>query len=102
MRRIESRLDTRSSEFLANGRHNRRLARDLAEAQRAARYDRPKRDLDRLASQGKMFVRERLEQLLDPGSPFLELSTLAAGQAYDGGVPGAAQVSGIGLVSGQG
>jgi 3-methylcrotonyl-CoA carboxylase beta subunit len=101
MRRIESRLDTRSSEFLANGRHNRRLARDLAEAQRAARYDRPKRDLDRLASQGKMFVRERLEQLLDPGSPFLELSTLAAGQAYDGGVPGAAQVSGIGLVSGQ-
>ena len=48
-----------------------------------------------------MFVRDRIEALLDPGTPFLELSTLAGNMAYDGEVPGAAQVTGIGIVSGK-
>src|SRR6202040_3331063 len=45
--------------------------------------------------------RDRIEALLDPGTPFLELSTLAGNMAYDGEVPGAAQVTGIGIVSGK-
>ena len=49
--------------------------------------------------QGKLFVRERIERLLDPGSPFLEFSTLAAWDMYDSGVPGAGIVTGIGRVS---
>ncbi len=101
MRRIQSRLDTRSAEFDANRRHNRALARDLKERQDEARQSRPQRDRDRLARQGKMFVRDRIESLLDPGTPFLELSTLAANMAYGGEVPGAGIVSGIGVVSGR-
>jgi 3-methylcrotonyl-CoA carboxylase beta subunit len=47
---------------------------------------------------GKLLARERIEALLDPGSPFLELSTLAAHGMYDGDAPGAGVVTGIGLV----
>jgi 3-methylcrotonyl-CoA carboxylase beta subunit len=101
MRRIESRLDTRSDEFIANAAHNRRVAVDLRERQHRVRFERPARDQERLKRQNKMFVRDRLDLLLDPGTPFLELSTLAANQAYDGDVPGAGQVSGIGIVSGR-
>jgi 3-methylcrotonyl-CoA carboxylase beta subunit len=101
MRRIETRIDVRSAEFADNAAHNRRLAADLREHHRRARTHRPQRDFDRLARQKKLFVRDRLELLLDPGTPFLELSALAANQAYDGEVPGAGQVSGIGIVSGR-
>lgn len=101
MRRIASKLDTRSADFRANAEANRRIAEDLAERQRQARHVRPQRDLDRLSRQGKLFLRDRLDLLLDPGTPFLELSTLAANQAYDGEVPGAGQCSGIGVVGGK-
>ncbi|MGL4289283.1 MAG: acyl-CoA carboxylase subunit beta [Phreatobacter sp.] len=101
MRKIISQLDTRSAEFQANLAHNRGLAEELRNRQRDARLIRPERDLQRLARQNKMFVRDRIEALLDPGTPFLELSTLAAGHAYGGDVPGAGIVSGIGIVSGR-
>lgn len=101
MRRIASLLDVRSAEFTANRTHNERLAVELLDRQQAVRHTRPQRDVDRLRRQGKLLVRERIEALLDPGTPFLELSTLAANMAYDGEVPGAAQVSGIGIVSGR-
>ena len=49
---------------------------------------------------GKLLPRERVELLLDPGTPFLELSPLAAWDMYDGESPGASQITGIGVVSG--
>jgi 3-methylcrotonyl-CoA carboxylase beta subunit len=101
MKRIESKISTASPEFQANAAHNRKLAEDFRERQRKARDERPQRDIDRLAAQKKMFVRDRLRQLLDPGTPFLELSSLAANEAYDGEVPGAGVVAGIGIVSGR-
>jgi 3-methylcrotonyl-CoA carboxylase beta subunit len=101
MRPIQSALDTRGSEFRANLGHNRALEAELRARQQSARFDRPARDLERLARQGKLTVRERLSLLLDPGTPFLELSPLAANGAYDGQVPGGGQVTGIGLVSGK-
>ena len=101
MKRIESRLDTRSAEFVANATHHRLLAAELKERQHQARSVRPERDMQRLARQNKLFIRERLNHLLDPGTPFLELSSLAANMAYDGDVPGAGIVSGIGIVSGR-
>jgi 3-methylcrotonyl-CoA carboxylase beta subunit len=101
MRQIQSAIRTNSSEFRDNFAHNRGLAALLNERQRAARDDRPKRDLERLARQGKRSVRDRLGLLLDAGTPFLELSTLAAGRAYDGEVPGAGQLTGIGVVMGK-
>src|SRR6201988_4122720 len=101
MQRIVSLTDTRAQEFRTNDVHNRRLAAELKERQQAARFARPERDLERLRRQNKMFVRDRIEALLDPGTPFLELSTLAGNKAYDNEVPGAAQVVGIGIVSGR-
>ncbi|HSP94544.1 MAG TPA: carboxyl transferase domain-containing protein, partial [Thermoanaerobaculia bacterium] len=53
----------------------------------------------RQAEQKKMFVRDRVDALLDPGSPFLELSPLAGHGMYDGEAPGAGLVTGIGRVS---
>nr|WP_247520593.1 carboxyl transferase domain-containing protein [Bradyrhizobium sp. 190] len=101
MQRIASAADVKSHDFCLNELHNKRLAAELKERQRAARFNRPERDLERLRRQNKLFVRDRIEALLDPETPFLELSTLAANKAYDGEVPGAAQVVGIGIVSGR-
>ena len=101
MKRIQSAINTQSPEFKANYAHNKRQAEELKEKQRASRFDRPQRDLDRLAKQNKMLVRQRLKLLLDPGTPFLELSTLAANRAYDGEAPGAGAVTGIGIVAGR-
>ena len=101
MKRIESQLNTSSAEFRANVAHNRAIADDLKARQQAARHERPQRDIDRLRAQKKLLVRERIALLLDPGTPFLELSTLAAGEAYDGSVPGAGCVIGIGIVAGR-
>ena len=101
MKRIESKLNTASADFQANADHNRRLADEFKAKQEAVRHQRPQRDIDRLRQQKKLLVRERLELLLDPGTPFLELSSLAANEAYDGDVQGAACVTGIGIVSGR-
>jgi 3-methylcrotonyl-CoA carboxylase beta subunit len=101
MRKIQSFLSTSSPDFRANDAHNRQLAREFREKQEAARRFRPQRDLDRLARQGKMLPRERVEKLLDPGTPFLELSSLAANMAYDGESPSASTIVGIGVISGR-
>ena len=55
----------------------------------------------RLQDRGKLSVRTRIDRLVDPGTPFLELSALAAGGLYDDESPGAGLVTGIGLVSGR-
>ena len=101
MRKIKSMISVSSAEFRANEAHNRKLAHEFREKQQAARLKRPQRDLERLARQGKMLPRERIEKLLDPGTPFLELSSLAANMAYDGESPSASTIVGIGVVSGR-
>jgi 3-methylcrotonyl-CoA carboxylase beta subunit len=101
MRKIKSMISVSSVEFRANAIHNRKLAHEFREKQEAARLKRPQRDLERLARQGKMLPRERIEKLLDPGTPFLELSSLAANMAYDGESPSASTIVGIGIVSGR-
>jgi 3-methylcrotonyl-CoA carboxylase beta subunit len=101
MRRIHSHIDTHSPTFKGYREHNRRLLEGFHRKQDAARHQRPQRDIDRLRRQDKLLVRERLELLLDPGTPFLEFSSLAANQAYDGEVPGAGVLTGIGVISGR-
>jgi 3-methylcrotonyl-CoA carboxylase beta subunit len=101
MRPLQSAINTGSAEFHRRYVHNKALAAQLHERQRAARHQRPARDLERLASQGKLLPRQRLERLLDAGTPFLELSTLAAGMAYGGESPAASCITGIGVVSGR-
>jgi len=100
MSQITSHIDTNSEEFAENRETNLALARRLDERQRAAAYDRPAHVIDRQRQRGKLLVRERIEAILDPDSPFLELSPLAAWEMYEGEAPGAGIVTGIGRVSG--
>jgi 3-methylcrotonyl-CoA carboxylase beta subunit len=101
MKPLLSAVRTSSPEFRRRYAHNKALAAQLKARQEAARHARPPRDLERLASHGKLLPRQRLQRLLDPGTPFLELSTLAANMAYGGESPGASCITGIGIVSGQ-
>ncbi|MGH2538749.1 MAG: carboxyl transferase domain-containing protein [Candidatus Promineifilaceae bacterium] len=100
MSQIVSQLNPRSPEFRANERHNRRLAEQLAQRQREAAFERPERVVERQRRRGKLLVHERIEAVLDPGSPFLELSTLAAWGMYAGEAPAAGIVTGVGRVAG--
>lgn len=101
MHRINSSIKTTSGDFLVNDAHNRKLIAEFRERQEAARHLRPARDLARLEKHGKMLPRQRIDMLLDPGTPFLELSTLAANMEYDGNAPSASIITGIGIVSGR-
>jgi 3-methylcrotonyl-CoA carboxylase beta subunit len=101
MERLPSQIDPRSAEFAANAEVNRALVATLRAARENARAGGGARALERHQAQGKLFVRDRLARLLDPGSPFLELSPLAAQDVYDDEAPGAGLVTGIGRVSGR-
>ncbi len=78
-----------------------RLVSELAERREAARQGGGPEYLERHRAQGKLPVRERIDKLLDPDSPFLELSPLAAWDLYDNEAPAAGLVTGIGRVSGR-
>lgn len=101
MRRIESRVDTHSADYQRYRAKNLDRVGEFRRRQDEARFDRPQRDHDRLAHHGKTFVRDRIKQLLDPGTPFLEFSSLAANSEYDGDSKGASVVTGIGIISGR-
>ena len=100
MRRFDSKIKINSKDFKDYYQHNKNLSDDLKEKQKIARTVRPEKDTVRLASQNKMLPRERIDLLLDPGTPFLELSTLAANMAYGGDSPSASCVTGIGVIHG--
>jgi acetyl-CoA carboxylase carboxyltransferase component len=87
-----------SSEYSTNRSHMERLVGDLRARLERARQGGDERSLKRHRDQGKLLVRERIERLLDPGSPFLEFSPLAAGGMYEDDAPGAGLVTGIGRV----
>jgi acetyl-CoA carboxylase carboxyltransferase component len=98
-------LDTQVDSADAVFKANRDRMQELVEALRAhlarAREGGGAKYIDRHRAQGKLPVRERIERLLDSGSPLLELSPLAAFDMYDGDAPGAGLVTGIGRVSGR-
>jgi acetyl-CoA carboxylase carboxyltransferase component len=98
---LASSLDTRSERFRDNEAHHRRLAAELKERLARVRQGGGEKYRERHAGQGKLFVRDRIDRLLDPGSPFLELSPLAAWEMYDAEAPAAGIVTGIGRVSGR-
>jgi 3-methylcrotonyl-CoA carboxylase beta subunit len=80
---------------------HRALARELRERIEAAALGGPERARVRHVERGKLLPRERVETLIDPGSPFLELSPLAANGLYDDEAPGAGLITGVGRVSGR-
>ncbi len=98
---LESQINNNDPSFQLNQAHNQALAAELRARLADARQGGDAKAHQRHQEQGKLFVRDRLERLLDPGAPFLELSPLAAQGLYGNDAPGAGIVTGIGLVSGR-
>ncbi len=88
-----------SDTFRANAAHNRALRDELWAKVATAALGGNEKSRERHTSRGKLLPRERVERLLDPGSPFLEIGQLAANDLYDGEIPGAGVIAGIGRVS---
>ena len=99
METLSSALDPHSPEFKANTDHNKALAQELKKHLALVREGGGEKYRKRHEEQGKLFVRERIERLLDPGAPFLELSALAAINLYNNEAPSAGIVTGIGRIS---
>ena len=106
MPRLTSSIDPNSAAFKTLDAHNRGLVDELrAKAAKAARGG-SDASRDRHVSRGKLLPRDRVERLLDPGSPFLEIGQLTANGMYGNdadpdGAPGAGMICGIGRVSGR-
>ena len=98
---LRSRADTASEEFARNRAANEALAAELRRKLAAAGRGGSDSARERHISRGKLLPRDRVETLTDPGSPFLELSPLAADGMYDGDAPGAGIITGVGRVSGR-
>jgi len=101
MKKLESRLRTSDPAFVANRRRMEELVAELRERLAAARAGGPEESRRRHHERGKMLARERIEALIDPGTAFLELSSLAAFGMYGGDAPGAGMVTGIGTIEGR-
>src|SRR2546425_2476544 len=98
---IESKIRADDPEFALNEAANRALAEELKRHFARARQGGDAQARERHAQQHKLFARDRIDRLLDPGSPLLEIAPLAAHGMYDDEAPSAGIVTGIGRVSGR-
>ncbi|WP_066794471.1 carboxyl transferase domain-containing protein [Sphingomonas soli] len=98
---LDTKVSADSEVFRANAAHNRALADRLRADVAQAALGGSQASRERHEARGKLLPRDRVERLLDPGSPFLEIGQLAACDMYDGEVPGAGLIAGIGRVSGR-
>ena len=94
-------VETSSAEFKTNRDHNLALVSDLRERLAKVREGGGEEAVRRHLARGKLLARDRIDCLVDPGSPFLELSPLAANGMYDDEAPSAGVVTGIGQVEGK-
>jgi 3-methylcrotonyl-CoA carboxylase beta subunit len=97
---LPTHVDVTSDEFRARREHHEGLVEDLRGVLAETARGGSERARERHLSRGKLLPRDRVEALLDPGTPFLELSPMAALGMYDGDAPGAGIITGIGRVSG--
>src|SRR3954452_1054380 len=98
---LTSAADPASEAWRANEVAQRALREELRQKLAAARLGDGERARERHVARGKLLPRDRVDTLLDPGSPFLELSPLAADGMYDGEAPGAGIITGVGRISGR-
>lgn len=98
---IQSKINTRAAEFSDNAQHMQAQVDDLKAKIAAISLGGGEKYRERHIARGKLLPRDRVLHLLDPGSPFLELSQLAAFNVYDEQVNAAGIITGIGRVSGQ-
>lgn len=98
---VANTIDTSSSAFAANTAHHQALAHTFNQRLRKAHQGGSAASHATLQARGKNTPRQRIDMLLDPGSPFLELSALAAFDMYDNKVPSAGVITGIGRIHGR-
>ena len=101
MPKLTSAIDPHSPTFKALAAHNRALRDELHVRVAQAARGGSDASRDRHVARGKLLPRDRVERLLDPGSPFLEIGQLAACDMYEGEAPGAGMICGVGRVSGR-
>ena len=101
MSKLRTQVDPKSDSFGRNSEAYEELLAGLRESSSEVRRGGSEKARKRHEERGKLFVRDRIERLLDPDTAFLELSPLAAYGMYDGNVPSAGIVTGIGRVSGR-
>ncbi|MGH6873577.1 MAG: carboxyl transferase domain-containing protein, partial [Aestuariivirgaceae bacterium] len=101
MPRIKSSIDSNSAEFKGNAAHMAGLVARLKERRNEAALGGPQRARERHVKRGKLLPRDRVYGLIDPGTPFLELSPLAAFGMYDDRIHGAGLIAGIGRIEGR-
>jgi 3-methylcrotonyl-CoA carboxylase beta subunit len=101
MPRIETAVNVATNDFRANADAMAALVEDLAAKRAEAALGGPARARERHVGRGKLLPRDRVLRLIDPGSPFLELSPLAAYGLYDDAIHGAGVITGIGRVEGR-
>jgi 3-methylcrotonyl-CoA carboxylase beta subunit len=98
---LSSHVDPASAEFRANEAEHTRLSAELRERLSRAALGGGEKARARHVERGKLLPRDRVNQLLDPGSPFLELAPLAAEDLYDGAAPGGGIIAGVGRIEGR-
>jgi acetyl-CoA carboxylase carboxyltransferase component len=98
---LETHVDPASELFRANRDRMTALVAELRERVALVRQGGGPKYVERHREQGKLPARERVHRLLDDGTPFLELSALAAWDLYDNGAPAAGLVTGVGRVAGR-
>jgi len=98
---ITSKINDKSQEFADNQQHMLEQVQDLKDKIAQIKQGGGEKSNKRHTDRGKLLPRERINALLDPGSPFLELSQLAAWSVYEDYVPAAGIICGIGRVAGQ-
>jgi len=98
---LTTKLDREAPDAKARFDHNKALAQQLRADVAKAALGGAERSRERHVSRGKLLPRDRVERLLDPGSPFLEVGQLAANGMYEGDVNAASIICGIGRVSGR-
>lgn len=101
METIKSQLNTRSPKFKANAEAMRKVVEDLREQTSKIALGGGENARSKHVARGKLLPRDRVDQLLDLGAPFLEIGQMAAYGMYDGDAPAAGVIAGIGRIQGQ-
>ncbi len=101
MYRIESKIDTKSTEFIKQKKAFEKILEEYRQKRREVINGSSSRAIEKHKSRGKLLARERINILVDSNTPFLELSTMAAYGEYDNQFPSAGIITGIGVIHGK-
>jgi len=101
MTALSTAVDPKSREFEANRDAMRKLVEELKQRRAEAAKGGPEKARERHVARNKLLPRDRVMRLIDPGSPFLELSPLAANGMYGDAIHGAGLITGVGRIEGR-